>query len=52
MRLSYLILVLLPLSLAGCLSFNESPPPKQTTVVVPPGSTATIVCSNGQPGPC
>jgi hypothetical protein len=47
-----LLTVLLPLGLAGCLSFgsNSSPPPPHTTIVVPPGSTVT--CSNGQPGPC
>jgi hypothetical protein len=44
-----LIAVVLPLSLAGCLSFSSSEPPK-TTVVVPPGSTVT--CSNGMAGPC
>ncbi|HUN42711.1 MAG TPA: hypothetical protein VMU81_20650 [Acetobacteraceae bacterium] len=43
MRLALLVL-LLPLALAGCLSFSSSnPPPPQhnTTVVVPPGSTTT-----------
>jgi hypothetical protein len=44
-----LLVVLIPLSLGGCLSFNSSPPPR-TTVVVPPGSTVT--CSNGTAGPC
>ncbi|HEX2941249.1 MAG TPA: hypothetical protein VHO91_09395 [Rhodopila sp.] len=44
-----LIVCLLPLGLAGCLSYSSSPPPK-TTVVVPQGSAVT--CSNGQPGPC
>lgn len=53
MRLSRFILLLLPLSLGGCLSFSSSnpPPPNQnTTIVVPPGST--VVCSNGSPPPC
>jgi hypothetical protein len=45
-----LLAVLIPLSLGGCLSFHENPPPQNTTVVVPPGSTVT--CSNGLPGPC
>jgi hypothetical protein len=45
-----LLAVLVPLSLGGCLSFHESPPPAKTTIVVPPGST--VSCSNGQPGPC
>ena len=45
-----LIVVLMPLSLGGCLSFSSTPEPKTTTVVVPPGSA--VVCSNGQPGPC
>ena len=49
----FLLLAMLPLSLAGCLSFSSSSPsaPKRdTTIVVPPGSTVT--CPNGQPGPC
>ena len=52
MRVTRLVLVLLPLSLGGCLSFSSSdpPPPRNTTVVVPPGSTVT--CSNGQAPPC
>jgi len=46
-----LLIALLPLGLAGCLSFHDdSPPPQHTTVVVPPGSTVT--CTNGQSGPC
>jgi hypothetical protein len=34
-------LVLVPLLLAGCVSFSSSnpPPPRDNTVVVPPGST-------------
>ncbi len=44
-----LIVVLIPLSLGGCLSFSSSSPPR-TTVVVPPGST--VSCSDGSPGPC
>lgn len=47
-----LMVLLVPLSLGGCLSFNDSspPPPRNTTIVVPPGST--VSCSNGLPGPC
>jgi hypothetical protein len=46
-----LLVALIPLSLGGCLSYTDtSPPPRSTTVVVPPGST--ITCSNGMPGPC
>ncbi len=45
-----LLVILVPLSLGGCLSYTESPTPKTTTVVVPPGSA--VVCANGQPGPC
>jgi hypothetical protein len=45
-----LLAALIPLSLGGCLSFHENPPPARSTVVVPPGSTVT--CSNGMPGPC
>ena len=42
MRVALLVL-LLPLALAGCLSFSSSnpPPPAQNTVVVPPGSAVT-----------
>ena len=45
--------ILLPLLLgvAGCISSsNPSPPAKNTTVVVPQGST--VVCSTGAPPPC
>jgi hypothetical protein len=51
-RMKKLLLVaLIPLSLGGCLSVHENPPqPRNTTVVVPPGSTVT--CSNGMPAPC
>ena len=47
-----LLLLLLPLSLNGCLSFSSSnpPPPSPTTVVLPPG--ATVVCPNGSQPPC
>jgi len=48
-RYAHVLLLLLPLALAGCVSFSSSDPnpPNKTTVVVPqPGTT---VCS---PGPC
>jgi hypothetical protein len=46
-----ILVVLIPLSLGGCLSFHDNPPPpKNTTIVVPPGST--VSCSNGQMPPC
>ena len=44
MRLALPVL-LLPLALAGCLSFSSSnppPPAHNTTVVTPPGSTTTV----------
>lgn len=46
-----LLVALIPLGLGGCLSIHDNPPPaRNTTIVVPPGSTAT--CSNGQLAPC
>jgi uncharacterized protein YceK len=45
-----LLVCLIPLGLGGCLSFSSTTPPKNTTIVVPPGSTA--VCSDGQAPPC
>jgi hypothetical protein len=46
-----LFVALIPLGLAGCMSFHDdAPAPQHTTIVVPPGSTVT--CTNGQPGPC
>ena len=50
-----LLLLAGPLALAGCLSFNSTSAPhpaEHTTVVVPPGSTTTVVCTNGAPAPC
>jgi hypothetical protein len=38
--------LLLPLALAGCLSFSSSAPPPRQTIVVPPAGS-TVVCSNG-----
>ncbi|HSU04366.1 MAG TPA: hypothetical protein VLI93_02230 [Acetobacteraceae bacterium] len=47
-----LLILLIPLALAGCLSFSSSnpPPPAPNTVVVPPGTN--VVCTNGLPPPC
>jgi len=45
-----MLAVLIPLSLAGCLSLHENPPRQNSTIVVPPGSTVT--CANGQAPPC
>jgi hypothetical protein len=45
-----LLVCLIPLGLGGCLSIHSNPPPKNTTIVVPPGSPPT--CANGQPAPC
>jgi hypothetical protein len=55
MRIATLIL-LLPLALAGCLSFSSSSPPRQTIVVpqtttaLPPGSR--VICADGTQPPC
>ncbi len=53
MRAAHLMMVLLPMTLTGCLSFSSSdpaPPRSNTTIVVPQGST--VVCANGQAPPC
>jgi hypothetical protein len=50
MRITTLLL-LLPLALAGCLSFNSAPTPPRQTIVVPPAGAA-VVCSNGMQPPC
>jgi hypothetical protein len=51
MRKLLILIALVPLGLGGCISVHESaPPPKNTTIVVPPGSTVT--CANGQMPPC
>ena len=55
MKRPWLIALLLPLTLGGCLSFSSSDPspPQHTTVVVPPQSNVVTtpgpVCS---PTPC
>src|ERR1700722_6247670 len=50
MRITAFVL-LLPLALAGCLSFTSSPSPPRQTIVVPPAGS-TVVCSNGLQPPC
>lgn len=45
-----LLACLLPLGLCGCLSFSSQTPPKNTTIIVPPGSAVT--CAPGQTTPC
>lgn len=46
-----LLVALMPLSLGGCISIqSDLPPPRRTTIIVPPGYT--VNCTNGQPGPC
>ncbi len=53
-----LLVLLLPLMLAGCLSFSDTTPGKTTVVVAPSGGTTvlapgtTVVCSNGRSAPC
>ena len=57
MKIAFLAL-LLPLMLAGCLSFSDTTPAKTTVVVAPSGGTTvlapgtTVVCSNGRSPPC
>lgn len=47
----FLLVALISIGLGGCLSYTETPyPPRNTTIVVPPGSTVT--CSNGLAPPC
>jgi hypothetical protein len=53
MRLLSFVL-LLPVALGGCLMFSSSPPPRNTTVIVPvqPGQAVQAVCANGSAPPC
>jgi hypothetical protein len=48
----FLVVVLIPLTLAGCISFSSSSPrpPASNTIVVPPGTN--VVCPNGSAPPC
>jgi hypothetical protein len=38
--------------LSGCISSSDPSPPAKTTVVVPQGSTTTVVCQDGSKPPC
>jgi len=38
--------------LAGCISSSSPPAPARTTVVVPQGNGASVVCQSGNPPPC
>lgn len=49
MRLSMLLL-LLPLGVAGCILYSGTSTPSHNTIVVPPGSV--VYCSNGYAPPC
>jgi hypothetical protein len=50
MQRSWILSLLMPLALSGCLSFSSSnpPPPNKTTVVVPEQGSTTV-CT---PAPC
>lgn len=47
-----LLVLLIPLALAACISFSSSSPrpPASNTIVVPPGTR--VVCPNGGAPPC
>lgn len=49
-----LLLLLSPLALGACVNVEHQPQPQptSTTVVVPPASGSTVVCSTGAPPPC
>jgi PBP1b-binding outer membrane lipoprotein LpoB len=38
--------------LSGCISSGSPNPPQKTTVVVPAGSTTTVICQDGSRPPC
>jgi hypothetical protein len=38
--------------LCGCISSGSPNPPAKTTVIVPPGSSTTVVCQDGTAPPC
>jgi hypothetical protein len=38
--------------LSGCISSSNPSPPEKTTVVVPAGSSTTVVCQDGTKPPC
>ncbi|MGE0226395.1 MAG: hypothetical protein AB7F35_25930 [Acetobacteraceae bacterium] len=48
--LRLLFVLALPISLSGCFAYHSASPPRETTVVVPPGST--VVCPSGLTPPC
>ncbi|MGE0417522.1 MAG: hypothetical protein AB7O80_12000 [Acetobacteraceae bacterium] len=52
MRLAVLVMMGLQLMLTGCVSFSSSDPspPRNTTVVVPPGTA--VICADGTSPPC
>ena len=52
MSVSRLLILLAPIALAACVSIGSSRPARETTVVVPQGSTTTVTCANGSPPPC
>lgn len=45
-------LVIASAMLCGCISSGSPNPPAKTTIVVPPGSTSTVVCQDGTAPPC
>ena len=50
---SRILVLLVPVLLAACVSIGSSRPARETTVVVPQASAPpTVVCSNGAQPPC
>ena len=45
-------LVVASAMLCGCISSRSPNPQPKTTVVVPPGSSTTVVCQDGSRPPC
>lgn len=45
----WILIMAIPLLLAGCISSSNPPPPRTNTVIVPPAQT---VCSDGTYPPC
>jgi hypothetical protein len=45
-------LVVASAMLCGCISSGSPNLPAKTTVVVPPGSSTTVVCQDGSQPPC
>ena len=46
------MLTLVSAMLCGCISSGSPNPPAKTTVIVPAGSTTTVVCQDGTKPPC